>query len=178
MSRNRPGWEAGLQRHQQAVVRFVETADKLDDVAWHARGAAGQWCPGQVSEHVALTYHQLLAELLGTGGMRRRLPWWKETMLRLRFLPGILRAGAFPKARAPREIRPPELPRPKPIVLGALRSDARRFEEELTSARDGGRGRLTHPYFGRLGPEQVLGFIAAHTEHHRRQLPGAESILK
>jgi uncharacterized damage-inducible protein DinB len=65
------------------------------------------------------------------------------------------------------------LPRPKAAVLEALRADASRVEEELTSARDGGQGRLTHPYFGRLGPEKVLGFIAAHTEHHRGQLPGA-----
>jgi hypothetical protein len=155
------------------VARFAQSADRFDDVAWHARSEAGRWCPGQVAEHVALTYAQLLAELLGTGGMRRRLSWWKAAWLRLRFLPGILQRGHFPKAPAPREIRPPESPRAKDLVLEALRANAARFEEELTKARASGRGRLTHPYFGRLGPEKVLGFIAAHTEHHRQQLPGA-----
>jgi hypothetical protein len=170
---DRSAWEAGVRGHHAAVARFTETADKLDDVAWHARGTADKWCPGQVAEHVALTYAQLLAELRGTGGMKQRLPWWKATLLRWRFLPRILRDGHFPKAPAAREIRPPESPRPKAAVLEALGADASRFEEELTSARDAGRGRLTHPYFGRLGPEKVLRFIAAHTEHHRRQLPGA-----
>jgi len=155
------------------VLRFALAADKFDDVAWHARRAASKWCPGQVAEHVALTYAQLLAELRGAGGMRQRVPWWKAAYVRLRFLPGILRGGPFPEARAPREIRPPELPRPKAAVLEALRTDATRFEEELGRARAAGQVRLTHPYFGRLGPEKVLGFVAAHTEHHRRQLPGA-----
>jgi hypothetical protein len=126
-----------------------------------------------VAEHVALTYAQLLAELRGTGGMRQRLSWWKATYLRLRVLPGILRGGPFPKTPAPREIRPPELPRSQAEVLEALRTDATRFEEELARARAEGQGRLTHPYFGRLSPEKVLGLMAAHTEHHRRQLPGA-----
>ena len=58
-------------------------------------------------------------------------------------------------------------------MLDALRNDAARFEEELTRAQKEGGGRLTHPYFGRLPPRKILGFMAAHTEHHRRQLPGA-----
>lgn len=171
--RGAPDWAAGVRVHQEAVLRFVETASRLDDVAWHARGAVDKWCPGQVAEHVALTYVQLLAELLGTGGMRQRLSWWKSALLRWRFLRRILREGLFPKARAVREIRPPDSPRPKPAVLEGLRRDAARFEEELTRARAEGRGRLTHPHFGRLPPRKILGFMAAHTEHHRRQLPGS-----
>jgi hypothetical protein len=90
---------------------------------------------------VALTYVQLLAELLGTGGMRQRLPWWKSALLSWRFLPRIMHEGLFPKARAPREIRPPESPRPKAAVLQAMRKDAAQFEEELTRAQAEGRGR-------------------------------------
>ena len=118
----------------------MAAADRLDDVAWHARAAVDRWCPGQVAEHVALTYVQLLAELAGTGGMRQRLPWWKSALLRWRVLPGILREGLFPKARAVREIRPPDSPRPKAAVLETMRKDAARFEEELTRAQSRGRG--------------------------------------
>jgi hypothetical protein len=162
-----------LRAHGQAVARFAETAGRLDDVAWHARQSADRWCPGQVAEHVSLTYVRLLAELDGEGGMRRRLPWWKALLLRWRVLPGILRDGRFPRAPAPREIRPPESPRPKEQVLEALQRDTERFEREIARARGAGAGRLTHPYFGTLPPEKVVGFLAAHTEHHRRQLPGA-----
>ena len=31
---------------------------------------------------------------------------------------------------------------------------------------------LTHPYFGGLDVAQAWGFLAAHTEHHRRQFAG------
>jgi uncharacterized damage-inducible protein DinB len=173
LSRNETAWEAGVRSHREAVLRFAETAERFDDVAWHARRASDKWCPGQVAEHVALAYGQLLSELSGAGGMRQRLPWWKATLLRWRFLPGILREGAFPAARAPREIRPPDSPRPKAALLDILCKDAARFEAELTRAQAEGGGRLTHPYFGRLPPRKILGFMAAHTEHHRRQLPGA-----
>jgi hypothetical protein len=60
-------------------------------------------------------------------------------------------------------------------VLEALLGDASRFEEGLTQARSRGGGALTHPYFGRLAPDRMLRLIAAHTEHHRRQLPGASA---
>ena len=114
----------------------------------------------------------LVAELDGTQGMRARLPVWKQLYIRWRFLPGILRAGRFPKTRAPREIRPAGEPRAKAVVLEALTADARRFEDGLTEARANGGGALTHPFFGRLRPVKMLGLITAHTEHHRRQLPG------
>ena len=174
MASSDPDFERHLSRHHEAVSRFVEAAGRLDDVAWQARAAADRWCPGQVAEHVSLTYDVLLKELQGVGGPRRsRLPFWKRTLLRWRVLPQILNEGRFPKARAPREIRPPDEPRPQKAVLEALRANADRFEVSLAQARANGGGRLTHVYFGRLAPDQMLRFITAHTEHHRRQLPGA-----
>ena len=163
-----------VSRHHEGVSRFLEAAERLDDVAWQARAAADKWCPGQVAEHVALTYDRLLKELDGVGEPRKpRLRFWKRTLLRWRVLPQILNEGRFPKARAPREIRPPDEPRPQKVVLKGLRADADRFEVSLAHARANGGGRLTHVYFGKLGPDQMLRFMTAHTEHHRRQLPGA-----
>ena len=167
-------FERHLSRHHEGVSRFLEAAARLDDVAWQARASADKWCPGQVAEHVALTYDRLLKELDGVGEPPRlRLTFWKRTLLRFRVLPQILNEGRFPKARAPREIRPPDAPRPQKAVLETLRAYAFRFEESLTRARANGEGKLTHVYFGRLGPDQMLRFMTAHTEHHRRQLPGA-----
>ena len=174
MAASDPDFERHLSRHHEAVSRFVEAAERLDDVAWRARTAADKWCPGQVAEHIALTYDSLLKELQGVGGPRKpRLPFWKRTLLRWRVLPQILNEGIFPKARAPREIRPPDEPRPQPAVLEMLRADADRFEADLAQARGQGGGRLTHAYFGRLAPDEMLRLMTAHTEHHRRQLPGS-----
>ena len=167
-------FERNLSRHHEAVSRFVEAALRLDDVAWQARAAADKWCPGQVAEHVALSYGVLLRELHGQGEPPRiRVSFWKSMLLRWRVMPQILNEGRFPKARAPREIRPPDAPRAQQTVLDALRHDADLFETALAEARARGEGRLTHIYFGRLRPDQMLRFITAHTDHHRRQLPGA-----
>ena len=174
MAASDPDFERYVSRHHEGVSRFLEAAERLDDVAWQARAAADRWCPGQVAEHVALTYDRLLKELDGVGEPRKpRLRFWKRTLLRWRVLPQILNEGRFPKARAPREIRPPDEPRPQKVVLKGLRADADRFEVSLAHARANGGGRLTHVYFGKLGPDQMLRFMTAHTEHHRRQLPGA-----
>lgn len=173
MADSDPDFERHLSRHHEGVARFLEAAARLDDVAWQARASAERWCPGQVAEHVALTYDRLLKEMDGGEPPRLRLTFWKRTLLRWRVLPQILNEGRFPKARAPREIRPPDEPRPQKAVLEALRTGAIRFEEGLARARARGEGRLTHVYFGRLRPDQMLRFMTAHTEHHRRQLPGA-----
>jgi hypothetical protein len=165
-------WATGIDAHREAVARFVQAAVKIEDGAWGVHAAAECWSPGQVAEHIAVTYGLLVAELGGRQGMRSRLPYWKQVFIRWRFLPVILHQGRFPKTRAPREIRPPDEPRAKAIVIEALEADAHSFEDGLTRARAEGRGSLTHPYFGRLRAEKMLGLITAHTEHHRRQLPG------
>jgi uncharacterized damage-inducible protein DinB len=163
-------WATSINAHREAVARFTQAAAKIEDRAWSARTSAQNWSPGQVAEHIAVTYGLLVAELSGRQGMRKHLPYWKQVVIRWRFLPAILRGGRFPKTRAPREIRPPEEPRTKAIVIEALQADARSFEDGLSRARAEGRGSLTHPYFGRLRAEKMLGLITAHTEHHRRQL--------
>jgi hypothetical protein len=52
-----------------------------------------------------------------------------------------------------------------------FRSLAGRFEEAADAAR--GRTpkpRLTHPFFGPIPLDQMVGLSAAHTRHHQRQL--------
>jgi DinB family protein len=166
-------FERHLSRHHEGVSRFLDAASRLDDVAWSARAAADKWCPGQVAEHVALSYAVLLKELRGGGARQSRLPLWRRMLLRFTVMPQILNEGRFPKARAPREIRPPDEPRAQKTVLETLRRDADLFESGLVEARAKGGGHLTHIYFGRLRPDQMLRFMTAHTEHHRRQLPGS-----
>ena len=74
-----PEFERLLSRHHEGVSRFVDAALRLDDVAWQARAAADKWCPGQVAEHVALTYDRLLKELFGVGEPPRiRVPFWQQ----------------------------------------------------------------------------------------------------
>ena len=103
--------------------------------------------------------------------MRVRTSWWKRRLLRLRFLPLLLRQGRMPSgAPAVRELRPGEQPGSRETLLETLRARAQRFELELMRAFEAGGGRVTHPFFGSLAAPQALKFVAVHIEHHRKQI--------
>jgi hypothetical protein len=138
------------------------------------RPAAGKWSPGQIAEHLVLSYAAMRRELAGGVGLRLRTRFWRRLLIRWRFLPVVLKEKRLPKgAPAVREIRPPDEPRAQSVVTADLREQAARFEQELGRARDAGGGRVTHPFFGRLSAAEALRFVAVHAAHHRRQLPSA-----
>ncbi len=161
--------------HRAAVERFLATAGGVADTAWAARPRPDKWSPGHVVEHVLLTYEAMLRELQGGVGMRLRSSWWRRLVIRLRYLPAVLKEGRLPSgAPAVREIRPGDAVRDRPELLHVLRERTTQFDETLASAAQRGGVKLTHPFFGRLGAGEALALLAAHTEHHRRQLPAGE----
>jgi DinB superfamily len=168
-------WQSRRADHQREISRFLREAERLDDAAWTRKPAPGKWSPGQIAEHLVLSYAAMRRELAGGAGLRLRSRFWRRLLLRWRFLPMILKEGRLPPgAPAVREIRPPEEPRARAVATGDLREQATLFEQELDRARTSGGGRLTHPFLGRLSPREVLRFVAVHAAHHRRQIPGAQ----
>jgi hypothetical protein len=167
-------WQSRLDDHEREIARFLRCAESLDDAAWTAKPAPGKWSPGQIAEHLVLSYAAMRRELGGGTGLRLRGRFWRRLLIRWRFLPMILNERRLPPgAPAVREIRPAEEPRPRAVVTGDLREQATLFERELASARASRGGRLTHPFFGRLSAAEALRFVAVHAAHHRRQLPGS-----
>ncbi len=167
-------WQKRCDDHQREIGRFLADAERLDDAAWMLAPAAGKWCPGQIAEHLVLSYAAMRRELAGGVGLRLRTRFWRRLLIRWRYLPMILKERRLPAgAPAVREIRPPEAPRPRTVVTADLRDQADLFEQELGRARATGGGRLTHPFFGRLSAAEALRFVAVHAAHHRAQLPGA-----
>ena len=145
--------------------------DGLDDAAWTRPRADGKWCPGEVVEHLLLSYDALLRELGGGEGMRLRASWWRRLVIRVRYLPMVLDGGRLPEgAPAVREIRPAAPARTRDAGTRALRERALRFDSEIALAFERGSPRLTHPFFGRLRAPQALRFVAVHLEHHRKQI--------
>jgi hypothetical protein len=158
--------------HRAAVDGFLAAAEGVDAARWATRPDAAKWSPGQVVEHVLLTYEAMLRELQGGVGMRLRANWWRRLVIRLRYLPAVLNEGRLPDgAPAVREIRPGDVVREKQDLLLCFRERAAQFDETIGAAHHRGGGKLTHPFFGRLGTAEALALLTAHTEHHRKQLP-------
>jgi hypothetical protein len=92
---------------RQAVGAFVDAARRITPARWAVPRAAGKCSPGQVTEHVALTYEQSRRMLLGTftGPVE---PWFRQLLARWLFLRPMFKRGDFGKGAslAPDFIQP------------------------------------------------------------------------
>ena len=160
--------------HRAALEAFVATAEAMSSAAWNARRPGDKWSPSQVAEHLRLTYITILAELVGRGEIRIRTKWWQRRLLRLLYLPRILKRGSFPKGVvAPREIRPGDGPFDRQAVLTALRQEGEEFIRTVSAGRIENQT-VTHPYLGPLGLVDGVRFLTQHLRHHHAQIVGAE----
>ncbi len=157
--------------HEQAVAAFLAAARVVPADDWNRPLGPGKWSPAEIAEHLRLTYARVNAELAGGKGLRIRSSFWLRQLLRLLYLPRILRTGRFPRGvMAPGEVRPGAGPFEQPATLAGLEANAKEVGEKL-AARAAPRGSvLTHHLFGGLNVVQAWRLLTVHTEHHRRQL--------
>ena len=157
--------------HQRAVAEFVSAARAVAAANWERPPDQTHWSPAQIAEHVRMTYDVVGAQFAGGPGLRVRTTWWMRTLLRWRFLGGILEHGIFPKgARAPREIRPGDGPFDRETVLAALERAAANTENQLVAGWADPNCMMTHHVFGKLRPPQGARLVTVHTAHHAAQL--------
>jgi hypothetical protein len=172
-----PRWEEARAAHREAAALFVTRAAGVPAEHWKAARAPGKWSPAEIAEHLALTYEHLLAELRGGKAMRVKGSWLLRLGARYKFLPGLIRDGIIPQGvRAPREVRPEMPSGDSEQTLERFRMLSMDFENEITARRASGGGTLTHPYFGKLGPERGIRFVEVHIRHHTRQLPESRGV--
>jgi hypothetical protein len=165
--------DRAAREHRAALAAALAQLARLDEVRWAAPWASGKWTRAEVAEHLALTYEAVLHELETGVAMRPRVGAGMQRLLRWVLLPHILFHRSIPlRARAPRETRPAEAfsAPARTEATERLRALGERAEARLlAAAADGGRP-VHHPYFGALPPHRALRFLAAHLEHHTRQL--------
>lgn len=163
--------QAVITADRQAVGAFVAAARSVPPAQWATPRAPGKWSPGQVTEHVALTYEQSRRMLLGTF-TGRSFPRVKQLLARWIFLPLLFKRGDFGKggARGPAFIRPSESPASPGVLLARLEAAVGDLETDLIAASAARRRHVDHPIFGRMPLADLLHFLMIHTQHHLPQL--------
>jgi hypothetical protein len=163
--------QAVISADRQAVDDFTAAARSVPPARWAVPRAPGKWSPGQVTEHVTLTYEQSRRMLIGsfTG---RALPRLKQLLARWIFLPLLFKRGDFGKggARGPAFIEPSESPASSEALLARLQAAVGDLETDLLAASAARRTRVDHPIFGRMPLADLLRFLMIHTQHHQPQL--------
>jgi hypothetical protein len=166
--------ESALAENQAAVNAFIARASAVPATAWTRPAGPGKWSPGQVAEHVAISYGISSQVMRGTSTLPA-FPRLLRPLIRALFLPKLLRTGAFPKgAKAPKAFQPPATPADCDAVTGRLKANASQFEKDCRDAVARSSPKVDHPVFGALPVEDYLRVSALHTAHHSRQIPGSQ----
>jgi len=159
--------QAVLGTHHQAVEAFVSTARSVPAAQWSRPRAPGKWSPGQVAEHVALSYEVNRGVLHGDPPPMSA-PRWLRPLIRKLLLGPVLRRGRFiPGSKSPRVFRPSPAPAPPDQLLGRLSAAMEGFEADTAALETSA---IDHPFFGHLPLTDFVRLQEIHTQHHRGQL--------
>lgn len=165
-------WPRVLADHAAAADEFVAAIERLSPEQWITRSSPEAWSAAEITDHLARTYSQFAGEARGKNSLRIRLGLVRRTLARIIVKPRLLAGASFPKARAPRELRPssgPATPADGVALFRATGEACLRDLEILVQRRP--YRQLVHPMLGPLPLYELLPFAAQHVRHHRRQLP-------
>lgn len=166
-------WSAAIEKHRAVIADYVQTASRIDEQVWRLPVEAEKWTPAQITDHLILTYQTLIEQIGGGRGLKMQYNFVLRQILRLAILPKIYRTRQLPRgAKAPPEILPQDSKMARQAALEKLEKLCGEFENEILSRRADKKLRISHHVFGAIKPLKAIDFIAIHTEHHTRQLPG------
>ena len=165
-------WPALVEHHAVAVEEYVAAIGGMDLDAWNARRAPDAWSAAEITEHLVRTYAQFAGEARGKNSLRVRVPFLRRLVIRLFIKPRLLAGQIFPRARAPRELRPtggPATPADG-VAMFRVAGEGCVRDLQIMSVRRPYRT-MVHPYFGAIPMYELMEFASQHIRHHRRQLP-------
>lgn len=159
-----------IANNRQAVTDFLTTAGAFAPSEWGRPRAPGKWSPGQVTEHLVLTYELGRGILHGTfpGPTAPRVV---RPLIRVLFLKRVLRRGQFGRpAKTLEPLEPAASPASPEVLAGRLQAAATAFEEDMETAARSGHATLDHPFFGKVHLDDYVRLQVIHTHHHHAQL--------
>ena len=164
-------WPELLAEHAAAAGEFAETIGRLTQTQWTHRAAPEGWSPAEITDHLARTYSQYAGESRGKDSLRVRLKLPMLLFARAFVKPRLLRGAPFPRAKAPRVLRPsvgPDTPGDGVALFRAAGAACTRDIGILANRRP--YRQLVHPYLGALPLYDIMRFATQHVRHHHRQL--------
>lgn len=164
-------WPEVLAEHAAAADEFAATISALTPEQWTARRDPEAWSPAEITDHLARTYSQYAGEARGKNSLRIRLRLPMLLFARAFVKPRLLRGAPFPKAKAPRLLRPgagPDTPADGVALFRATGAACLRDFGLLAERRP--YRQLVHPYLGALPLYDMVRFAAQHVRHHHRQV--------
>lgn len=165
--------ESAIVHNRAAVEDFIARAREVDAAGWSIPRAEGAWSPGQIVEHLALTYEFNRTIVMGTSDVTG-FPFFLRPLVRRMVVDSTLKAGRFTrKGKAPAIFRPSAAPAAPAALIARLQTAVTGFEAGIRSGHPEGRRAINHPYFGAVPMIDYLELQAIHARHHRAQLIGA-----
>lgn len=171
-------WASLLVEHEAAASAFVQALQRVPNERWTRRADPDGWSPAEITDHLARTYSHYAGESRGKDSLRKRLGPMRRMVARIVVLPRLLAGAPFPKARAPRKLRPAEsttTPDEGVALFLATGESCLRDLGVLVERRP--YRTLVHPYLGAVPLYEMLRFASQHIHHHRRQLVGILDAL-
>lgn len=172
-------WPEMLAEHAAAADAFVATIGALTPEQWTVRPGPEAWSPAEITDHLARTYSQYAGEARGKNPLRIRLRLPFLLFARAFVKPRLLGGAPFPKAKAPRPLRPgagPDTPADGVALFRATGAACLRDLGLLAERRP--YRQLVHPYLGALPLYDMVRFAAQHIRHHHRQVLSAIAAPK
>ena len=164
-----------IRRNREAVARIVTVIEQLAPAEWEQPVAPGKWSPGQIAEHLVLTYDVSRQVLHGTSSIGG-LPVFVRPLVRWVVLRAV-RTGKFPRGgKARKGFVPSGRALERASVVQRLTSAVEAFAADYSAAAREGRTTFVHPAFGKIRLVDYALFNDLHTRHHTAQIPAAARL--
>jgi hypothetical protein len=167
MSRSAIRWLGPLERQKHA---FLSELNNWLPAQISFRCAPGSWCALEVLDHVVKAERGILVDIQWNLGRPEPVPL--SHRIRSEFLILFMRTPARVRVPGPLSQVLPDNNPDLPTLIESWNDSQIRIKEWLEEFRGDTRATAAfyHPVSGWMSVSQALGFIAAHTRHHRYQL--------
>lgn len=159
-----------LAENRKAVQALIAAAEASGS-AWATPRAPKKWSPSQVVEHVAMSLEDSAKLMNGESTRFPSVPRFLRPLFRGLFFNRVVRQRTFFKAKTNAAMDPATGPALATDARGRLEGATQTFEA-ASRVRAAADGLVHNSSFGDVPVTDYAIFMAMHTRHHCKQMPG------